>query len=149
MYVPASCFMFHQCYHNLSYSTWFTQVLDGITISVLFCCFVLFLTYTEQERFMLWCIYIYVCWFYIAKSLTFDITWNLFNQVGKFCCVCHNGKCHCRTEHWQLPCSNNNDNNNHCAANCLQHVCSSGLGVTVCKSCATHRALIMCMCNMW
>ena len=35
----------------------------------------------------------------------------------------------------------------HCAANCLQHVRSSGLGATVCKSRATHRALITC--NMY
>ena len=30
----------------------------------------------------------------------------------------------------------------HCAANCLQHVCSSGPGAIVCKSRATHRAFI-------
>ena len=30
----------------------------------------------------------------------------------------------------------------HCAANCLQHVRSSGPGIIVCKSRATHRALI-------
>ena len=30
----------------------------------------------------------------------------------------------------------------HCAANCLQHVSSSGPGTIVCKSRATHRALI-------
>ena len=56
--------------------------------------------------------------------------------------------------------SNNNDNYNnnnnrierrnlrflqsHCAANCLQHVCSSGQGAIVCKSRATHR-LIECL----
>ena len=32
----------------------------------------------------------------------------------------------------------------HCAVNCLQHVRSSGLGAIVCKSRATHRALITC-----
>ena len=32
----------------------------------------------------------------------------------------------------------------HCAANCLQHVRSSGQGAFVCKSLATHRALITC-----
>ena len=32
----------------------------------------------------------------------------------------------------------------HSAANCLQHVRSSGPGAIVCKSCATHRALITC-----
>ena len=32
----------------------------------------------------------------------------------------------------------------HCAANCLQHVRSSGPGASVCESCATHRALIAC-----
>ena len=32
----------------------------------------------------------------------------------------------------------------HCAASCLQHVRSSGTGAVVCKSHATHRALIMC-----
>ena len=32
----------------------------------------------------------------------------------------------------------------HCAANCLQHICSSGPGAIVCKSRAAHRALIMC-----
>ena len=32
----------------------------------------------------------------------------------------------------------------HCAANCLQHVRSSGPGAIVCKSRATHRALITC-----
>ena len=32
----------------------------------------------------------------------------------------------------------------HCAANCLQHVRSSGLGAIVCKSRATNRALITC-----
>ena len=36
---------------------------------------------------------------------------------------------------WQSP---------HCAANCLQHVSSSGPGAIVCKSCATQRTLIMC-----
>ena len=36
---------------------------------------------------------------------------------------------------WQSP---------HCAANRLQHVRSSGPGAIVCKSCATHRALITC-----
>ena len=36
---------------------------------------------------------------------------------------------------WQSP---------HCAANCLQHVRSSGQGAVVCKSRATHRALITC-----
>ena len=35
--------------------------------------------------------------------------------------------------------------------NCLQRVCSSGQGVKVCKSCATHQALITCnmSCAMW
>ena len=32
----------------------------------------------------------------------------------------------------------------HCAMNRLQHVCSSGPGAIVCKSRATHRALITC-----
>ena len=32
----------------------------------------------------------------------------------------------------------------HCAADCLQHVHSSGNGAIVCKSRATHRALITC-----
>ena len=32
----------------------------------------------------------------------------------------------------------------HCAVNRLQHVRSSGPGAIVCKSCATHRALITC-----
>ena len=32
----------------------------------------------------------------------------------------------------------------HCAANCLQHVGSSGPGAILCKSHATHRALITC-----
>ena len=32
----------------------------------------------------------------------------------------------------------------HSAANCLQHARSSGPGAIVCKSCATHQALIMC-----
>ena len=32
----------------------------------------------------------------------------------------------------------------HSVANCLQHVRSSGPGATVCKSCATHQALITC-----
>ena len=32
----------------------------------------------------------------------------------------------------------------HCAAYCLEHVRSSGLGAIVCKSRATHRALITC-----
>ena len=32
----------------------------------------------------------------------------------------------------------------HCAVNRLQHVDSSGLGTILCKSCATHWALIMC-----
>ena len=38
-----------------------------------------------------------------------------------------------------------------CATNCLQHVHSSGQGVIVCKSRATHRALIMCnmSCATW
>ena len=34
----------------------------------------------------------------------------------------------------------------HSAANCLQHVRSSGPGTIVCKSHATHWALIMCKC---
>ena len=39
----------------------------------------------------------------------------------------------------------------HYAANCLQHVRSSGQGATVCKSHATHQALIMCSmsCATW
>ena len=60
--------------------------------------------------------------------------------------------------------SNNNDNNNrierrnsrflqshHYAVNRLQHVRSSGPGATVCKSHATHRALITCNlhCATW
>ena len=36
----------------------------------------------------------------------------------------------------------------HSAANCLQHVRSSGLGATVCKSRAAHEALIWCKCHM-
>ena len=36
----------------------------------------------------------------------------------------------------------------HSAANCLQHVRSSGPGATVCKSRATHRALITCICHV-
>ena len=52
---------------------------------------------------------------------------------------------------------NNNNNNRiqrrnsrfflqspHCTANCLQHIRSSGPGAIVCKSRATHRALITC-----
>ena len=34
----------------------------------------------------------------------------------------------------------------HSAANCLQHVRLSGPGAIVCKSRATHRALITCKC---
>ena len=39
----------------------------------------------------------------------------------------------------------------HCAPNCLKHVRSSGPGAIVCKSCATHRALITCnmSCATW
>ena len=61
--------------------------------------------------------------------------------------------------------NNDNDNNNnnnriqrrysrfflqspHSAANCLQHVRSSGQDATVCKSRATHRALITCKCHV-
>ena len=36
----------------------------------------------------------------------------------------------------------------HSAANCLQHVRSSGPGAVVCKSRATHRALITCKCHV-
>ena len=36
----------------------------------------------------------------------------------------------------------------HSAANCLQHVCSSGPGAAVCKSRATHWALIACKCHV-
>ena len=36
----------------------------------------------------------------------------------------------------------------HSTANCLQHIRSSGSGPIVCKSRATHRALIMCMCHV-
>ena len=36
----------------------------------------------------------------------------------------------------------------HSAANCLQHVRSSGQDATVCKSRATHRALITCKCHV-
>ena len=36
----------------------------------------------------------------------------------------------------------------HSAANCLQHVRSSGLGAIVCKSRATHRAFITCKCHV-
>ena len=36
----------------------------------------------------------------------------------------------------------------HSAANCLQHVCSSGRGAFVCKSRATHQALITCKCHV-
>ena len=36
----------------------------------------------------------------------------------------------------------------HSAANCLQHVRSSGPGAIVCKSHATHRTLITCKCHV-
>ena len=36
----------------------------------------------------------------------------------------------------------------HSAANCLQHVRSSGPSANVCKSCATHRAFISCKCHV-
>ena len=36
----------------------------------------------------------------------------------------------------------------HSAANCLQHVRSVGPGTTMCKSRATHRALITCKCHV-
>ena len=36
----------------------------------------------------------------------------------------------------------------HSAANCLQHVRSSGPGAIMCKSPATHRALITCKCHV-
>ena len=36
----------------------------------------------------------------------------------------------------------------HSAANCLQHVHSSGTGATVCKSRATHRVLITYKCHV-
>ena len=36
----------------------------------------------------------------------------------------------------------------HSAMNCLQHVRSSGRGAIVCKSRATHRALITCKCHV-
>ena len=36
----------------------------------------------------------------------------------------------------------------HSAANCLQHVHSSGPGAIVCKSRATHRGLITCKCHV-
>ena len=36
----------------------------------------------------------------------------------------------------------------HSAANCFQHVRSSGMGAIVCKSRATHRALITCKCHV-
>ena len=36
----------------------------------------------------------------------------------------------------------------HSAANCLQHVRSSGPGAIMCKSCATHRALITFKCHV-
>ena len=39
----------------------------------------------------------------------------------------------------------------HCAANCLQHIHSSGAGAIVCKSRAAHRAIITCnmLCTTW
>ena len=39
----------------------------------------------------------------------------------------------------------------HCAANCLQHVRSSGWGAIGCKLCATHPALVTCKvsCATW
>ena len=36
----------------------------------------------------------------------------------------------------------------HSAANCLQHVRSSGPSAIVCKSRATHRALVSCKCHV-
>ena len=36
----------------------------------------------------------------------------------------------------------------HSAANCLQHVRSSGPGAVVCKSRATHRVFITCKCHV-
>ena len=36
----------------------------------------------------------------------------------------------------------------HSATNCLQHVRSSGPGAIMCKSRATHRALITCKCHV-
>ena len=32
----------------------------------------------------------------------------------------------------------------HCAANCLQHILSSGMGTIMCKSSTTHQLLISC-----
>ena len=39
----------------------------------------------------------------------------------------------------------------HCTVNCLHHVCSSGPDAIMCKSHATHPALIMCsmQCATW
>ena len=40
----------------------------------------------------------------------------------------------------------------HCSANCLQHVCSSSQGATVCKQCATHQTVYHMqhvMCHMF
>ena len=36
----------------------------------------------------------------------------------------------------------------HSAANCLQHICTKGLGTIMCKSRATHQALITCKCHV-
>ena len=37
----------------------------------------------------------------------------------------------------------------HCAANCLQHVRSSGQGAIACKSRATHQGIIACNTSCW
>ena len=92
-------------------------------------------------------------------NVVLDPLWCLFPAS---CCQTDFDSC----EKPSMCSGSNNDNNNdqiarrnsrfvlpspHCAADCFQHVRSSGQGVTMSKSRATHRALIKCnvLCATW
>ena len=82
-------------------------------------------------------------------------------QVACFLYLSCNAQQHLCNNAYNDTCNNNNNNrirrrnsrflqSPYCAVNCLQYVRSRGPGAIVCKSRATHRALITCyMCATW
>ena len=118
---------------------------------------------TNLHAFMSW--FLLFLELFIMKNVRTSILWADFQtnavkygEVGKYT-VCITIMLICLLPSLNNNNNNKNNNNNtnhiqmhilrflqspHCAANCLQHICSSGPGTMVCRSHATHRALITC-----
>ena len=70
--------------------------------------------------------------YYLFKSIKLEASDDFFDKSNNTIVIAFKGAIR---ESLQSP---------HCAAYRLQHVRSRGPGTIVCKSCATHRALITC-----